>query len=272
MRVRRWWSVSEEGIMAEQRQANPFSLEGQLALVTGGGTGIGLAICKCLVASGARVVITGRREAELAKAVAELGKEHCAAIPHDITKLGTVPGLVKEIEEKHGELSILVNNAGINFKRPAVELSDEEFNGVLQTHLYGSFALSREAAKVMIPRKRGSMIMILSMASEFGIPLVAGYTAAKSGMKGLVRGLATEWSQHKVRINGIAPGWIDTDMSRKAFAGDPERKRKVLSRTPMDELGTPDDIGYAAVYLSSPAAKFITGTVLCVDGGVSIGF
>jgi len=124
----------------------------------------------------------------------------------------------------------------------------------------------------MIKRQHGSILFTGSMASLFGIPLVIAYTAAKAAMVGMTKGYATEFSPHGVRVNCIAPGWIETEMSRKAMDGDPVRKSKILGRTPMARFGTPADIGWAAVYLSSPAAKFVTGAVLPVDGGVSVGF
>ena len=124
----------------------------------------------------------------------------------------------------------------------------------------------------MIARGHGSVIFIASMASLFGIPRVIAYSAAKSAFIGMVRTLATEVSGDGVRVNAIAPGWIDSDMMRKALDSDPARRDKILARTPMGRFGEAEDIGYAAVYLSSPAAKFVTGTVLPVDGGVSIGF
>ena len=124
----------------------------------------------------------------------------------------------------------------------------------------------------MIERRSGSILFITSMAAIFGIPQVVAYTAAKSACTGMVRALATELSPHGVRVNAIAPGWIETDMTRKAMDGDPERRRKILGRTPMGRFGETDDIGQAAVFLCSPAAKFITGVVLPVDGGASIGF
>ena len=124
----------------------------------------------------------------------------------------------------------------------------------------------------MMRHKAGSILFIASMASLFGIPKVVAYSAAKSAYLGMVRAMATELSPHGVRVNAIAPGWIETDMSRAAMKADPEREKKILSRTPMGCFGEPDDVGMAAVYLCSPAAKFITGVVLPVDGGVSIGF
>jgi gluconate 5-dehydrogenase len=248
-----------------------FRLDGQLALVTGGGTGLGLGMCQALTEAGARVVMTGRREAPLREACARLGPA-AFWIRHDITELQTIPALVAEIEDRFGRLDILINNAGNHLKRPALQTSDADLAGILQTHLCGAFALSRECGRRMILRKRGAITMIVSMAALFGIPQVSAYTAAKSALLGLTRSLATELSPHGVRVNAIAPGWIDTALSQAAFQGDPGRKQRILGRTPMGSLGDPLDVGYAAVYLSSPAARFITGTVLPVDGGASIGF
>jgi gluconate 5-dehydrogenase len=248
-----------------------FRLDGQLALVTGGGTGLGFGICQALSQAGARVVMTGRREDVLRDACQQLGNT-AGYLQHDVTDLSTIPALVQRIEEEFGPLDILVNNAGNHLKRPAVDTSDADLASILQTHLLGSFALSRECGRRMTGRGRGSIIMIASMSALFGIPQVTAYTAAKSALTGLTRALAVEFSPHGVRVNAIAPGWIDTTLSRKAFQGDPARKQRILDRTPMGTLGEILDVGYAAVYLSSPAAKFVTGIVLPVDGGASIGF
>jgi gluconate 5-dehydrogenase len=248
-----------------------FRLDGQLALVTGGGTGLGFGICQALSQAGARVVMTGRRENMLRDACQQLGNA-AGYLQHDVTDLSTIPALVQRIEEEFGPIDILVNNAGNHLKRPAVETSDADLASILQTHLLGSFALSRECGRRMTGRGRGSIIMISSMSALFGIPQVTAYTAAKSALTGLTRALAVEFSPHGVRVNAIAPGWIDTMLSRKAFEGDPARKQRILGRTPMGILGEILDVGYAAVYLSSPAAKFVTGVVLPVDGGASIGF
>lgn len=248
-----------------------FRLDGQLALVTGGGTGLGFGICQALSQAGARVVMTGRREDVLRDACQQLGSP-AGYLRHDVTDLSTIPALVQRIEEEFGPLDILVNNAGNHLKRPAVDTSDADLASILQTHLLGAFALSRECGRRMTGRRRGSIIMIASMSALFGIPQVTAYTAAKSALTGLTRALAVEFSPHGVRVNTIAPGWIDTMLSRKAFEGDPARKQRILDRTPMGTLGEILDVGYAAVYLSSPAAKFVTGIVLPVDGGASIGF
>lgn len=248
-----------------------FSLKGEHALITGGGTGIGLAIAKCMHASGARVVLIGRREAELAEAVRGLG-EGASYVVHDITQFAAAPALIERITKDHGPITCLVNNAGMHLKKPAIDTTPEELSQVMNTHIFGAHALSRVVLPGMIERKHGQIIFIASMASLFGIPMVVAYAAAKSAMLGMIRTMATELSPHNVRVNAIAPGWIDTAMSRKAFAGDPNRKSKIISRTPMARLGDPEDVGWAAVYLASPAAKFVTGSIMPVDGGVAMGF
>lgn len=242
-----------------------------MALVTGGGSGIGLAIARSFIEAGARVVIAGRREAVLQAAVTELGNGASYKVC-DLSVLSGLAAFVENIEQEFGPIDILVNNAGINLKKPALEVSDAEFENILQVNLQAVFALSREAVAKMAPRGKGSILLISSMASQYGIPKVVAYTAAKSGVEGITKALAVEWSPLGIRINCIAPGFIETDMSAKALNNDPERKNRVLARTPMQHLGKPEDVGQAAVFLSSPAAKYITGVVLPVDGGNAIGF
>lgn len=252
--------------------SSAFSLANETALITGGATGLGLAIARSFIASGARVVIAGRRKAELQKAVAQLGP-NANYVCHDVTHHAAANDLVAAVTQATGSPpSILVNNAGIHLKKAAVDTTTEEFTAVLDTHVVGAHALTRAVLPGMIERKHGHILFIASMASLFGIPLVVAYSAAKSAHLGMVRTLAAEVSQNGVRVNAIAPGWIETEMSRRAMDNDPARKQNILSRTPMGHFGKPDDIGWAAVYLCSPAAKFVTGTVLPVDGGVSIGF
>lgn len=250
----------------------PFRLDGEVAIITGGATGLGFSMARCLVASGAKVVIVGRREEELSRAVAELG-EAAAYVRHDVTDHASADSLVSASEACAGSpVSILINNAGIHLKKPAVDVTPAEFQNVIDTHVIGAHALTRAVLPGMIGRGHGNLIFIASMTSLFGIPKVIAYSAAKSAYVGMVRTLATEVSGLGVRVNAIAPGWIDSEMMRKALDGDPTRRDKILGRTPMGCFGEGDDIGWAAVYLCSPAAKFVTGTVLPVDGGASIGF
>jgi NAD(P)-dependent dehydrogenase (short-subunit alcohol dehydrogenase family) len=249
----------------------PFSLQGRVALITGGGTGIGFDIAKCFLASGATVVITGRREDVLKEAVANLGAGAHYAV-NDVADLSLTSSLVAELVAKHGAIDILVNNAGINMKRPAVEVSDADFSNIINVNLNAVFALTREVGKHMLERGKGSIIMISSMAAYYGIDRVAAYASSKTGIYGLVRVLASEWSGKGVRVNAIAPGFIETAMSRTAMNSDPDRKLKAMDRTPMGYFGKPEDIGWAAVYLASDASNYVTGVSIPVDGGNSIGF
>ncbi|MCA9259413.1 MAG: SDR family oxidoreductase [Planctomycetales bacterium] len=249
----------------------PFSLTGQTALITGGGTGLGLGIARAFVAAGARVAIVGRRSEVLEHAAAELG-DQATWEAQDINRHDELPSLVGRIEERLGPLSILVNNAGIHRKKLAVDTSVNEFAEVIETNLISAFALVQAALPGMIERADGNVLFIASMASLIGIPQVAAYSAAKAGHLGLVRSLAAEVSPHGVRVNAVAPGWIESDMLRRAMQGDPARADKVLGRTPLNRFGNAQDIGWAATYLCSPAARFVTGVVLPVDGGASIGF
>jgi NAD(P)-dependent dehydrogenase (short-subunit alcohol dehydrogenase family) len=250
---------------------NEFSLKGEVALITGGGTGLGLGIAECFVAAGARVVLVGRRPDVLEKAVKKLGKA-ASFEPYDILAVNEAENLVQWVAKSAGPISILVNNAGIHLKKPVQETTPAEFNAVLQTHVVAAFSLTRAVLPQMIERKHGNILFTASMASLFGVPLVVAYSAAKSAYVGMVRSLTTEVSPHGVRVNAIAPGWIESNMMRNALNGEPSRSRKILSRTPMNRFGTPKDIGLAATYLCSPAAQFVTGVVLPVDGGASIGF
>ncbi|HLX65535.1 MAG TPA: SDR family oxidoreductase, partial [Puia sp.] len=167
---------------------------------------------------------------------------------------------------------ILVNNAGINMKKDFQDVTDDEFDDVLHTNVKVVFALSREVVKTMLPRRNGNIINISSMASQYGIPKVIAYSASKAAVEGMTRAMAVELSPEGIRVNCIAPGFIATDMSAKALNGDPERKRKVFSRTPMGRLGDPGEIGDAALFLASDQASYLTGVILPVDGGNSIGF
>jgi len=246
-------------------------LKDQTVLVTGGASGLGYAIAKAFASNRSKVVIVGRDEAKLKRAKKELGRRvHC--IPFDINDLECLPSLVSLIEEKVGGLDVLVNNAGINLKKDAFHVTNEEYQKIIQTNQTAVFALSREVARTMVRRGGGNIIMISSMASRYGIPKVIGYTASKAAVEGMTRALAVEFAPHRIRVNCIAPGFIVTDMSSKAFDDDPERKRKVLARTPMGKLGEPSDIANAALFLASSQSKFVTGVVLPIDGGNSIGF
>ena len=196
----------------------------------------------------------------------------CVPISFDLNDLKSIPDLVKEIAEKQGTIDILVNNAGINLKKEFTKVSDEEFHQILQTNVSSVFAMSREVVKYMMKQGGGNIINISSMASQYGLPKVIAYTASKSAIEGMTRAMAVELSPKGILVNCIAPGFIATEMSGKAFDGDAERIRKVLSRTPLGKLGIPADVAEAAYFLCSDKSGYLTGVILPVDGGNSIGF
>lgn len=250
---------------------NKFDLTGKKALITGGSSGLGFAIAKAFIAHGAEVIITGRNKEHMGNACGTLG-ERCTGRIFDLKELNGIADFVSAIEKEYGAIDILVNNAGIHLKKDALDVSDEAYEEVIRVNQQAVFAMSRECAKKMMTRKKGVILMISSMASQYGIPKVIAYTAAKSAIEGMTRGLAVEWSPAGIRVNCIAPGFIETDMSSKALNDDKERKTRVLSRTPMGRLGTPEDVALAAIYLASDAAEYVTGIVLPIDGGNAIGF
>ncbi len=243
----------------------------KLAIVTGGGSGLGLAIAEKFVQNGIQTIIAGRNKEKLDAAKQKLG-ELCHAIPCDVTDLPSIPGFVKKITEQFGQIDILVNNAGANMKKEFTEVTDEDFQQIILTNLTAVFTMSREVVKQMLLNQPGSIINISSMAALYGIPRVIAYSASKTAIDGMTRAMAVELSGKGIRVNSIAPGFIYSEMTAKALDSDPERKAKVFGRTPMGTMGQPMDIAEAAYFLASDAAKFITGIVLPVDGGNSIGF
>jgi len=243
----------------------------KIALVTGGSSGLGLAIAKKFTENNIHTIIIGRNETKLQEAAKELGK-NCQYIACDVSELNKIPLLVKQIIDEHGRIDILVNNAGINLKKPISDVTDAEFQQVMMTNVNSVFSMSREVSRSMVVNKSGSIINISSMAAQYGLPYVIAYTASKSAIEGMTRAMAVELSPEGLRINCIAPGFIATNMSATALNGDPQRKAKVLSRTPMGKLGMPEDIANMAYFLGMDESKYMTGTIIPVDGGNSIGF
>ena len=243
----------------------------KIAIVTGGASGIGLAIARKFVQINITTIIVGRDKQKLDAAKDEMG-ELCIPISFDLNDLSSIPTLVDQVIKQFETIDILVNNAGINLKKELTEVTDEEFQKIMHTNVTAMFALSREAVKHMVKNGSGSIVNISSMASQYGIPKVIAYSASKAAIEGMTRAMAVELSPKGIRVNCIAPGFIATEMSAKALDSDKERKDKVLSRTPMGALGMPADIGDAAVFLATSASAYITGVVLPVDGGNSIGF
>jgi len=243
----------------------------KIAIVTGGASGIGLAIAERFVQSNIQTIVIGRDKTKLENVKSKLG-ELCYIISFDLNNLPGIPSLINDIINQFGHIDILVNNAGINLKKDFTDVTDEEFEKIITTNVMSVFSISREVIKNMIKKGSGSVINISSMASQYGLPKVIAYTASKSAIEGMTRAMAVELSPKGIRVNCIAPGFIATDMSAKALNGDPERKQKVMGRTPMGYMGDPIDIANAALYLANGESKYVTGVVLPVDGGNSIGF
>lgn len=248
-----------------------IQLQQSIAIVTGGASGIGLAIAEKFAKNNIFTIVIGRDATKL-EAVQKIIGEKGTTIQYDLTNLQGIPALIQQIHKQYGKIDILVNNAGINQKKEFTEVTDEEFSNIIHTNVNAVFALSREVVKVMEQKGHGSIINISSMAALYGLPKVIAYTASKSAIEGMTKAMAVELSPKGIRINAIAPGFIATDMSAKALNGDLERKQKVLSRTPMEKLGEPSDIADAALFLATAASKYITGTSIRVDGGNAIGF
>ena len=243
----------------------------KVAIVTGGGSGIGLAIAERFIAAGILTIIVGRDEKKLNDAKEQLGNL-CYPMTCDVSNLSSLPVFIEKIIAQFGQIDILVNNAGINMKKDFTEVTDEEFQSVITTNLCSVFTMSREVVKQMLAKGSGSIINISSMAAQYGLPRVIAYSASKTAIDGMTRAMAVELSPKGIRINAIAPGFIETAMTAKALNSDPERKAKVFGRTPMGYMGQPSDIGDAALFLASDLSKYITGIILPVDGGNSIGF
>lgn len=243
----------------------------KVAIVTGGGSGLGFAMAEKFTQAGIETIIAGRDKQKLDAAKEKLGSL-CHAIACDVSDLSSIPGFVNDVLKQFGQVDILVNNAGINMKKLIEDVTDEDFQKVITTNLTAVFVMSREVIKHMLERKSGCIINISSMAAQYGLPKVIAYSASKTAIDGLTRAMAVELGPKGIRVNAIAPGFIYSEMTAKALDSDPERKAKVFNRTPMGIMGQPTDIGEAALFLASDAAKYITGVVLPVDGGNSIGF
>jgi len=232
---------------------------------------LGYATAKKFCDNGIKTYVIGRTKERTVNACAEIG-DNAVPLIFDLTNLDKIPGMIQDIFDKEGQIDILVNNAGINMKKEFIEVTDAEFENILHTNLFSVFSISREVVKKMKETGGGSIVNISSMAAQYGMPKVVAYSASKTAIEGMTRAMAVDLAQYNIRTNCIAPGFIKTKMTAKALDSDPPRKEKVFSRTPMGKMGLPEDIADAVFFMCSKDAKFVTGTVLPVDGGNSIGF
>lgn len=252
-----------------QAASNKFSLSGKVAIVTGGGRGIGGAIALALARAGADVIPTSRTLSEVQKVVEEIKEmgRVSLAITVDVKDQGQIQGLMDKITKKLGKIDILVNAAGISpiFKR-AEETREEEWDEIIAVNVKGTFLCCQEAYKRMRDQGGGSIINIASAIGEVGFPRLAPYCVSKAGVIELTKVLALEWADSNIRVNAIAPGWVKTDMT-KGVREHEGISKTLLANIPLNRFAEPDEIASAAVYLASEAASYITGAVITVDGG-----
>jgi 2-dehydro-3-deoxy-D-gluconate 5-dehydrogenase len=249
-----------------------FDLKGRVAIVTGGNGGIGLGMARGLAAAGARVVIGARDQTKSRAAVKDLegrGVE-AMAVTVDVADEASVAALVGTVAERWSRIDVLVNNAGINIRKPVQDLALAEWHRVVDTNLTSAFLCARAVYPVMKAAGGGKIVNIGSMMSIFGASFAPAYGASKGGMVQLTKSLATAWARDNIQVNAVLPGWIDTDLTRRARQEVSGLNEAVLRRTPAGRWGGIDDMAGIAVFLASPASDFITGAAIPVDGGYSI--
>lgn len=252
-----------------EKDGNPFSLEGTVSLVTGGARGLGYGIAKGLASAGSDLVLVDRSTGELEEARETLSRDtgrRVVAIPADVTRLEEIEATTGKALDAFGRIDTLVNNAGINIRKPFLEVTPEEFDRVMAVNLRAVFFFGQKAAAHMARRGSGAIINIASLSSKIGLHNISIYGAAKGGVFSLTKGMAIELAPSGVRVNAIAPGYFRTRLTEAVFE-DPARAQWVVSRIPMGRYGMPEDLAGTAVYLASKASRYVTGEVVFVDGG-----
>lgn len=249
-----------------------FSLDRKTALVTGSSRGLGLVLARGLARAGARVVLNGRDGTALASAADRLRAEGLAVSvsAFDVTDGAQVDEGIGRAEAEAGPVEILVNNAGIQRRRPLEDFPEEDFRAVMETNLTSAFLVSKRVARGMIERKSGKIVNVCSLQSEVGRPSIAPYAASKGALKMLTRGMSVEWAKHGIQVNAIGPGYFKTEMT-KALVEDPDFDRWIRGRTPAGRWGDPEELVGLLVYLCSPASSFVNGQIVYVDGGLLAG-
>lgn len=250
-----------------------FSVEGQIVFVSGGSRGIGRAIAAGFAERGATVVITGREQKSLEQTAAEIsgGGHQAHAVVCDVARRDAVETAVQQILTKFGRIDTLVNVAGVNRRKPALEVSEDDYDFVVGVNLKGAFLLSKEVGRQMVERGSGCQINVASLNTDRPLSNVLPYAISKAGIAHMTRGLALEWGPRGVRVNAIAPGFVLTDLTRKLWSIESMRAWG-QANTPLQRLGQPEDMVGAAIFLASKASSFMTGQVVYVDGGFTCGW
>ncbi len=253
----------------EMNVLDTFQLKGRRALITGSSGGIGLALAQALGQAGAHVILNGRTASKVAAAMASLQAEglSVSSSVFDVTNTQSVRAAVDRIEVE-GPIDILINNAGIQIRGPLQDYADDDWHTIIKTNLDSVYYVGQAVAKKMIPRATGKIINICSVQSELGRPGIAPYTATKGAVKMLTKGMAIDWGQYGINVNGIGPGYFKTELNQK-LVDDPVFSAWLIGRTPSRRWGNVEDLGGAAVFLASDAARFVNGHILYVDGGVT---
>ncbi|MGR3502399.1 SDR family oxidoreductase [Pseudaestuariivita sp.] len=243
-----------------------FDLTGRRALITGSSQGIGFALAKGLQDAGAEIVLNGRDADKLAAAAEKLGAKHTLAF--DVTDHDAVRQAVDGFEAGHGPIDILVNNAGMQHRTPLEDFPADAFERLLQTNIASVFHVGQAVARHMIGRGRGKIINIASVQTALARPGIAPYTATKGAVANLTKGMATDWAQHGLQCNGLAPGYFDTPLN-KALVEDPEFSAWLAKRTPAGRWGKVEELVGTCIFLASDASSFVNGTTVFVDGGIT---
>lgn len=246
-----------------------FDLTGKIALITGSSQGIGFGIARGLGQAGGTIILNGRDEGKLNRAVSALSQEAFKAFGYsfDVTDSSQIDQRISTIEREVGPIDILVNNAGIQRRGSLETIEESVWREVIETNLTAVFLISKRVVKGMIDRRFGKIINICSLMSEISRPTIAPYTASKGGMKMLTKAMAVEWAKYNIQVNGIGPGFIVTEMN-KALLEDQKFDAMVRSRTPAGRWGQPSDLAGAAIFLASPASDYITGQIIYLEGGI----
>lgn len=247
-----------------------FDLTGKVALVTGATHGLGMAMAKALGKAGATLVINGNTPAKMELAIENYKQDGFDVHSYlfDVTDEAQVKENIDRIELEVGPIHVLVNNAGMIQRTPALEMEVADFRKVIDVDLTSPFILSKTVGRYMVDRKEGKIINICSMMSELGRNTVTAYAAAKGGLKMLTRNLATEWAKYNIQVNGIGPGYFATDQTAPIRVDGHPFNDFIISRTPAGRWGDPDDLGGTVVFLASKASNFINGQIIYVDGGI----